>query len=249
MADSVVVSSEVKALTGDVDLFNASDATVQVQMRGVRWTALNQGRERWLYASETWERDAGHGIEPSLKTKFSPEDEVLRKLLVRTAHFYLRRLRAQIKPSELLIMGKHRRHMMKWVRNYLFPQIEAGKIPDIEPEWANDTLENVQQWSAPYIAAGNNDMLILHAVGKNLATIARGTMPALQVLLKDDMLDRLYVEGVDFSDGNLDLGPLVKQLAHRYPRMKVLEVGAGTGGTHSSCAFGCGRPIRIIHVH
>jgi acyl transferase domain-containing protein/nucleoside-diphosphate-sugar epimerase/SAM-dependent methyltransferase/NAD(P)-dependent dehydrogenase (short-subunit alcohol dehydrogenase family) len=231
MADSRLISSGEKGLTGDVDLFNASDETVQVQMRGVQWTPLNQGRERRLYASETWARDATYGIEPSLKTEFSLDDEVLRKLLVRTAHFYLRRLRGQIKPSELLVMGKHRRHMMKWVRDHLFPQIESGKVPDIEAEWANDTLEDVQKWSAPYIAAGNNDMLILHAVGKNLAAIARGIMPALQVLLKDDMLDRLYVEGVGFADGNLDLGPLVKQIAHRYPRMKVLEVGAGTGGT------------------
>lgn len=36
MADSTLVSSEEKGLTGDVDLFNTSDATVQVQMRGVR---------------------------------------------------------------------------------------------------------------------------------------------------------------------------------------------------------------------
>ncbi|KAL1801719.1 hypothetical protein ACET3X_002061 [Alternaria dauci] len=231
MADSTLTSSDEKGLKGDVDLFNASDSTVQVQMRGVRWTPLNQARERWLYASETWVRDTAYGIEPSCKTKFSPEDEVLRKLLVRTAYFYLRRLHTQIKPYELVLMNKHRRHLMKWVRDHLFPQIEAGKIPDIEAEWANDTLEDVQQWSAPYIAAGNNDMLILHAVGSNLIPIARGTMPALQVMLKDDMLDRLYVEGVGFADGNLDLQPLVKQLAHRYPRMKILEVGAGTGGT------------------
>ncbi|KAJ5100206.1 Male sterility NAD-binding [Penicillium angulare] len=231
MADSRLTSSGEKGLTGDVDLFNASDETIQVQMRGVQWTALNQSRDRAVYASETWVRDVTCGIEPSLKVKFSPEDEVLRKLLVRTAHFYLRRLRSQIKPSEMLVMGKHRRHMMKWVRNHLFPQIEAGKVPDIEPEWEKDTLEDIQKWSAPYLAAGNNDMLILHAVGENFAGIARGITPALQVLLKDDMLDRLYVEGVGFADGNLDLESLVKQLGHRYPRMKILEVGAGTGGT------------------
>ncbi|KAH8810683.1 hypothetical protein F5884DRAFT_622925, partial [Xylogone sp. PMI_703] len=230
-ADCVLHSSDAKALKGDVDLFNINDGTVQIQMLGVQWTALNQPRERWLYAGEVWVRDAADGIEPSLKTKFSPEDEVLRKLLVRTAHFYLRRLRGQIKPSELILMNKHRRHMMKWIREHLFPQIEAGKLPDFEPEWASDTLEDVQQWSAPYLAAGNNDMLILHATGNNLLAIARGTVPPLQVLLKDDMLDRLYVEGVGFADGNLDLEILVKQLAHRFPRMKVIEVGAGTGGT------------------
>lgn len=42
-ADSTLVSSEEKGLKGNVDLFNASDSTIQVQMRGVRWTPLNQG--------------------------------------------------------------------------------------------------------------------------------------------------------------------------------------------------------------
>lgn len=231
LADSFLTLSEAKGLKGDVDLFSEGDSTIQVQMRGVQWTPLTQSPERWLYASETWARDATYGIEPRVKTKFAAEDEILRRLLVRTAYFYLRSLRSKIKPAELLIMGKHRRHMMKWVRDHLFPEIEAGRVPEIEPEWANDTIEDVKTWSAPYIAAENNDMLILHAVGKNLPSIARGITPALQVLLKDGMLDRLYVEGVGFADGNLDLGPLVKQLAHRYPRMNIFEVGAGTGGT------------------
>lgn len=230
-SDSTLATADDKGLVGHVDLFNAIDSTIQVQMRGVRWTALTQPRERWLYASENWMRDVSCGIEPTLKTTFSTEEEVLRKLLVRTSYFYLRKLREQIKPSEMLLMNKHRRHMMKWVREHLFPQIKAGKIPDIEPEWDNDTLDDVQQWSAPYVAAGNNDVLILNAVGSNLVGIARGTVPALQVMLKDGMLDRLYVEGVGFADGNRDLDPLVKQIAHRFPRMKLLEVGAGTGGT------------------
>jgi nucleoside-diphosphate-sugar epimerase/malonyl CoA-acyl carrier protein transacylase/SAM-dependent methyltransferase/NAD(P)-dependent dehydrogenase (short-subunit alcohol dehydrogenase family) len=231
-SDSTLVSSDAKGLVGNCDLFNTTDSTIQVQMQGVRWTALNSSRDRWLYASETWVRDVTHGIEPSLKTKFRAEDEALRKLLVRVAYFYLRQLRAQIRPAELFLMGKHRKHMMKWVRDHLFPAIEAGKeIPDYDPQWANDTREKIEEWCAPYLSAGNNDMLILHAVGKNLAPIARGIMPALQVMLKDDMLDRLYVEGVGFADGNQDLGVMISQLVHRYPRMKILEVGAGTGGT------------------
>lgn len=230
-ADSHLTFADSKSLAGDIDIFSSGDAEIEVQMRGVRWTALDSNRERDLYASEQWLRDATYGLEPALKTKLSAENEKLRILLVRTARFYLRKLRDTIKPSELIIMGKHRKHMMKWIREYLFPQIEAGKFPDIDPEWSNDSLEDVQKWSAPYLAAGNNDMQILHAVGENLAGIARGTVPALQVMLKDGMLNRLYMEGVGFSDGNLDFEPLVKQLGHRYPRMKICEIGAGTGGT------------------
>lgn len=67
--------------------------------------------------------------------------------------------------------------------------------------------------------------------GKNLESIVRGTMPALQVLLQNHMLDHLYVEEVSFADGNIDLALLMKQLAHRYPRMNIAGIGAGTGGT------------------
>ncbi|KAF2647846.1 hypothetical protein K491DRAFT_723083 [Lophiostoma macrostomum CBS 122681] len=230
-ADCFLTASDATSLSGDVDIFNTSDATVQAQMHGVHWTALNQAAERWQYAGETWIRDASYGIEPSRKTELSAEEQKLRTLLVRTAYFYLRRLKEQIKPSELLLMGKHRRHMMKWVREHLFPQIEAGKHHEVEAEWAQDRPEDVQQWSASYLASGNNDMHILHSVGEKLVPIIRGTVPALQVMLKDGMLDRLYVEGIGFNDGNRDLELLIKQLALRYPRMKVLEVGAGTGGT------------------
>lgn len=241
LADSFLTSADAKALVGDVNIFSTSSdgddaANVQVQMRGVRWTALSAAESEcgWLYAGETWVRETADGIEPGLQTVLAPETEELRVLLVRTAHFFLRRLRDTIKPAELMLMGKQRRHMMRWVREHLMPQVEAGKHPEIQAAWASDTLADVQRWSEPYLAAGNNDMRLLHAVGTNLAPIARGTMPALQVLIKDGMLDRLYMEGVGFKDGNVDLKRLVAQLAHRYPRMKVLEVGAGTGGT--TCA-------------
>ena len=127
-------------------------------------------------------------------------------------------------------MGKHRKHMMTWVLKHLLPQIEAGEHPEIRAEWKDDTLEMVQEWRASQ-PADNNDMNILHAMGKNLVDIVRGTTPPLRVLTQDGMLDRLYVEGLGAQDGNVDLAAMVKQLSHQHPRMRIVEVGAGTGGT------------------
>ncbi|POR35115.1 Polyketide synthase [Tolypocladium paradoxum] len=229
-ADSVVTSTDVTTMTGDVDLFDAADAHTEVQMRGVRMTAVGQREDRWLYAGETWARDAAYGIEPGLGAQLSDDHRVLYEQLVRTAYFYLRQLRSKIRPPELMLMGKFRKHMMRWIAEHLFPQIEAGEHPDIRPEWKNDTLEMVQQWrnSQP---SENNDMNLLHAMGQNLVAIVRGTVPPLKVLVQDGMLDRLYVQGIGFQDGNVDLGAMIKQLGHQHPRMRIVEVGAGTGGT------------------
>ena len=228
-ADATVTSSNRTALIGDIDLFDAVDAHTEVQIRGVHLTAVGQRRNPWLYAGTTWARDADYGIEPGLRAKFSDADQLLYEQLSRTAYFYLRQLRKKILPQELLLMGKHRKHMMTWIIEHLFPQIEAGKHPKIRPEWKNDTLEMVQQWRANQ-PSDNNDMNILHAMGKNLVGIVRGMTPPLRVLTQDGMLDRLYVEGLGFQDGNVDVGAIVKQLAHQHPRMRIVEVGAGTGG-------------------
>ncbi|KAH7127284.1 hypothetical protein EDB81DRAFT_907428 [Dactylonectria macrodidyma] len=229
-ADSVVTSTDATTITGDVDIFDAADAHTKIQMRGVRMTAVGKREDRWLFAGKTWARDAAYGIEPGLGAQLSHDDRELYEQLTRTAYFFLRQLRNKIRPPELVLMGKFRKHMMKWITEHLFPQIEAGEHPDIRPEWKNDTLEMVQQWrnSQP---AGNNDMNLLHAMGQNLVDIVRGIVPPLKVLVQDGMLDRLYVEGLGFQDGNVDLGIMIKQLGHQHPRMRVVEVGAGTGGT------------------
>ncbi|KAL4770599.1 hypothetical protein BDW60DRAFT_208975 [Aspergillus nidulans var. acristatus] len=229
-ADARVVATGKTTLTGDVDLFDASNAQIQVQIRGAHMVAVGQRRDSWLYAGITWSREAEYGVEPGRRATLSDSEWVLYEQLSRTAYFYLRQLRKKILPQELQLMGKHRKHMMTWVLEYLLPQIEAGEHPDIRPEWKNDTLDMVQQWRASQ-QSDNNDMNILHAMGQNLVGIVRGTTPPLRVLTQDNMLDRLYVEGLGARDGNIDLAAMVQQLAHQYPRMRIVEVGAGTGGT------------------
>ena len=229
-ADAIVTWTNKTTLKGNLDLFDGANARTEVQLRGVHLTAVGQPRERWLYAGVTWGRDVNYGIEPGTGARLSDAECVLYEQLIRTAHFYLRQLRQKIRPQELLLMGKYRKHMMTWVSEHLLPQIDAGKHPEIRPEWVNDTREMVEQWRASY-PPNNNDMNILHAMGSNLISIVRGILPPLRVLTQDNMLDRLYVEGIGVQHGNVDLGAIVSQLSHQYPRMKILEVGAGTGGT------------------
>ncbi|KAL4796631.1 hypothetical protein BDV19DRAFT_388136 [Aspergillus venezuelensis] len=229
-ADARVTATGKTTLTGDVDLFDADDSQIQVQIRGAHLVAVGQRRDPWLYAGIAWARDADYGVEPARKATLSDEEWVLYEQLSRTAYFYLRQLQKKILPQELLLMGQHRKHMMTWVLEHLLPQIEAGEHPDIRAEWKNDTLDMVRQWRNSH-SPDNNDMNILHAMGKNLVAIVRGTTAPLKVLTQDNMLDRLYVEGLGARDGNIDLAAIVQQLSHQHPRMRIVEVGAGTGGT------------------
>lgn len=227
-ADATVTSVARSTVVGDIDLFNAADSHTLVQIRGMCLTAVGEQRDPWLYAGTNWTRDADSGIEPGRVTKLSEAECELSEQLSRTAYYYLRQLR-KILPQEIMLMNKTRQGIMAWFLEYLLPQIEAGGHLDItNPEWKDDTLEMVQNWrdSKP----DNSDMNLLHAMGANLGNMIRGITSPLRVL-NQDMIERIYIDGLGFRDGNADLAALVEQIAHQYPRMNIVEVGAGTGGT------------------
>lgn len=66
----------------------------------------------------------------------------------------------------------------------------------------------------------------IHRITKDCLSIFDGTTDVLGLLLEDNLLHELY----DFMQ-NSDYAELLDLEAHDKPNMKILEIGAGTGGT------------------
>lgn len=71
----------------------------------------------------------------------------------------------------------------------------------------------------------NNFAQAAKAVCDNAEEIFTGSVDAIDVLTQDSLLTRLY------SSATFDYGELVRLLAGKEPTLRILEVGAGTGGT------------------
>ena len=63
---------------------------------------------------------------------------------------------------------------------------------------------------------------------ENAASIFTGNVETLDVLMQDNVLARIY------DVMTFDYGDFVRLLAHTRPNLRILEVGAGTGGTTES---------------
>src|ERR1700712_115491 len=50
-------------------------------------------------------------------------------------------------------------------------------------------------------------------------------------MVRNNMLERIYIDSVGWQILNAVGTGLVAQLCQKYPRMNILEVGAGTGGS------------------
>lgn len=63
-----------------------------------------------------------------------------------------------------------------------------------------------------------------------LPQIIGGSMGALDVMLENNLLTRIYEDGIGQVGAYAKLTELMALIAHKNPRMRILELGAGTGG-------------------
>lgn len=70
-------------------------------------------------------------------------------------------------------------------------------------------------------------------MGKVLPHIWSGEIDPLQISFNDQLVETVYRHGTGAEISYAKLAGFLDALAHRNPDMKILEVGAGTGGATS----------------
>lgn len=229
-ADCYLTSTTAKTITGDVSLFSGQDHHPEVQIEGLTCTSFQRDLERFdrkTFSQTVWAQDLSTSTLP--EAPWCLEHKELSTVIERVIYFYLRKLRDEISSEEIPKMQWQFQCLMSWALDYVLPRVERGEHPRVRPEWKDDSAEMIASWQVQY--RGHVDMDLVTALGEGLADMVRGTLPTLQVMMENDMLNRLYKEGLGFSQANHHLAGLVSRFAHRYPNINVLEIGAGTGGS------------------
>lgn len=65
----------------------------------------------------------------------------------------------------------------------------------------------------------------MQSVGENLSSVIHGEKTELEHLMKSNMLDDYYRNGLGFPALNNWLAETVHRLVHRFPQMHILEFG------------------------
>ncbi|RYC91645.1 Nonribosomal peptide synthetase 14 [Fusarium oxysporum f. sp. narcissi] len=159
---------------------------------------------------------------------FRDEDYKMALDSERIAFYYLRRLVETITPEEKANTLPHYRHLVDWAA-HVVPQVIDGRNPHIPSSAQKDTHEDIQNILKKHYE--RVDVRLLESVGENLPQVIRESGNILEHMTKDGMLDDVYEEGFGLDLVNKYIAHMTAQIAHRYPRMNILEIGAGTGGS------------------
>lgn len=107
---------------------------------------------------------------------------------------------------------------------------DEGKLNAGSSQWALDSAAFREEMTASVQARGGVDGAMITRLGPLLLPMLRHEQTVLEVMLEDGLLNKYYIEAMRTDRPNHKLADLVKQLAQKNPRARVLEIGAGTGG-------------------
>ena len=208
---------------GDTALFDL-DGNCVIQMEGVNvspLTAPTAADDRLLFSETLWgplHPDAALPYsKPSLEIHHAAE------LKEHVVLLHMKDIIEQLTPNDRTALDWHGAKIVNWF-DHVLELTRAAKHPICKREWLDNTIDEV----VAELDASTVDMEAVHIVGKNMLPFLRGETTILEQLRRHNHLNQLYKE---FTDKTIvsQMASVAEQVVFRYPRMKILEVGAGTG--------------------
>ncbi|KAI3325962.1 hypothetical protein HD806DRAFT_428958 [Xylariaceae sp. AK1471] len=222
---------DTSGFEGDIDLFaRTSDADKGIaQIQGLSCVPLTRPtaqEDREIFATTVWDVAAPEGGRVGFDGEATEEHIKRATLLTRMSVFFLRRLATSVPeehPSRRTDPYQHYFHFA----SHTISLAEDGKLPLWSSEWANDSYEDLHTAYEPFL--GFADVRLLRDFGDNIIDIATEKTQAIEIGMRGGLLSQVYESGVGFREYTTFLARTVKQIVHRHPNMKIIEVGAGTG--------------------
>ncbi|CAI7659405.1 unnamed protein product [Penicillium glandicola] len=229
LSDAFITQLDADGCSGAVEVFTQQGSGM-VQMEGVRISPLvKPDHQRQPFSEIAWgplTPDAGVHSYPY------PVDLMNHTLLMEQISLInIKQVMEEITKEDRSGLDWHRSRVVAWMEHVL-ELTRTGKHPTCQPEWLDGTQEHIDMLLERLAPSATG--LLAGVVGANLLRFLRGETSILEEARKDDVLGRFYKEDPESKTMNDRLGDLVGQITFRYPRMKILEIGAGSGSATKS---------------
>ena len=170
-------------------------------------------------------------VAPHELTDFDPSNLITDIEMM--CYIYIRRYSKANPHIVLEQMKPHHQKYIAWMRHQ-FERHDRGELLHAKSDWnvlAEDAhfVEELER----RLETASAEATLSVAIGKVLPQILSGEIDPLQILFNDQLAENVYRHGTGAEISYAKLAGYLDALAHKSPDMKILEVGAGTGGATS----------------
>lgn len=166
-------------------------------------------------------KELGYGIDPS-------EAETIMDLR-RVCCYFINDALASLTASDVAGLEWHHKKFYVWMKL----QTELASRDQLAPSssaWIRDGAEYKAALIAKAAAESVNGEMVCR-LGPHIVKMLRRETTPLELMLEDKLLYKYYVKALKWDRSSQQMGDLVGRFAHKNPRARILEIGAGTGGT------------------
>lgn len=167
-------------------------------------------------------------IKQELAQALDPEEIHIIMDLRRACIYFMHDALAALSPSAVQQFNNQERKYYSWLQSQV-DLATAGRLGPGSAQWAqDDASERRRRIDTAACASVNGEMVC--QLGPHLAAMLRGELPPLEIMMEDRLLYRYYKNMLKISRSFEHTAALLKQVLHKNPRARILEIGAGTGG-------------------
>lgn len=156
----------------------------------------------------------------SRNSALSPDQKA--ELLDKAASLYIKICLDQLKEHTWTVPEEHHNYLLSWMRRYMDSEPCQKLIHGMNQDEITHTLSKAQQEGVEGEA--------VNRMGENLTQMLAGKVDPLTLLLEGGLFYRLYSDDSSVRCYS-HLSQYLEHLVFKNPNMKILEIGAGTGGT------------------
>ncbi|KAF5973209.1 polyketide synthase [Fusarium coicis] len=231
--DTFITETTSNTFRGDVHIISPYGKT-GLQAEGLTlklFTEASSSDDRHMFSKTIWRADVLDSSENLDEINPDEQELALAEAIDRTSFYFIRKNFNHLSDKDVEDWKWFHKAFYKAAKEVL-QETRDGKHPTAHKEWFDDTEELIQEYKDKY--PGQADLKLIHAVAENLVGVMTSDTQLLEVMLVDNMLSNLYTDGRAMQPLNRIVAELFQNLSHRYPRLNILEIGAGTGGTTNS---------------
>lgn len=186
-----------------------------------------------------WQLDAWHcipaSIKDSMRINLNEEEAAFEKKMVRLSYYLIHDAVDEIKATsgqESIQRGwqKHHHMLYDWMKETV-ARGESGLLAARSKAWSRASRGAKQLLIDEMAASDESSAMLTLRVGKELARIVIGEVEPLELMMQGNLLHQYYMDLPKLKERTYKhLEKVAQLLASSRPGVKVLEIGAGTGG-------------------
>lgn len=150
------------------------------------------------------------------------------KLMERAALYYYEAALNEVRDADYDSLQNHHKKFYRSMQKQL-KLAKRGENPLVEGQW-NTLRDSERKTLLQKVRLLDVTGEFLCKLGENIPQILVHGVEPLALMLENDLLERQYRQSAPLARNYTQAAMIVDNMAHKNPHLRVLEIGAGTGG-------------------